>query len=220
MNFSKLLAVAAAGALVMVGAGVAKADSSAPDPTARIVVPTDPVIEPCSNAPEGVVCFTSNSIADPVNIAGPTAQQLAADPDFSIETDFLYEPCGYAGQPACTAADTLDVLYLDVVPTIPSTAYPCYVGAGSLESAFNSCSPIGVTPAPGSDVILELTCVSTTQNPCTGMLPGQEGSAVLTPEPGALALLGLGIPVIFLFDWRRRKALELSQESRADLAAC
>jgi hypothetical protein len=206
-------------ALAMGAASVARADG---DPVSKIVVPTDPSsIVPCSEISDAT-CFTeSNSISNPATINGPTAAEIASNPDFDIITDFFYEPdnCGSSDPSSCPSSDVLDTVFLAVVPTIPSTAYPCFIGAGPSESAFNSCSPIAETPPPGSDIILELTCDPTPESPCTGMLPGQEGSAEITPEPGELALLGLGIPLVGLYGWRRRHVVGLAHESRANLAA-
>jgi hypothetical protein len=209
-------------ALAMSGASVARADS-APDPLSKIVVPTDPsAIVPCGEESEGVVCFTeTNSISNPEDIAGPSAAEIASDPLFDIVTDFFYEPdnCGSSNPSSCPASDILDQVYLAIVPTIPSTAYPCYIGAGPGEAtpAFNGCSPIGVTP--DSDVILELVCSPTPNSPCTGMLPGQEGSAEVTPEPGELALLGIGLPLVGFYGWKRRNVLALARGNQATLAA-
>ena len=225
MRIHKMLALGAGLAVVMLGTSVARADAN--DPRGKIVVPTDPdTIVPCSSVEnEDTVCFTeANSIQDPALIAGPTAEQIANDPLFDIITNFFYEPdnCATADPASCPASDILDTVFLAVMPTVPSTAYPCFIGQGPGDAtpAFNSCSPIGVTPPPGSDVILELSCVSTPTSPCTGMLPGQEGSAELTPEPGTLLLLGAGLPLMGLFSWKRRKALNLGRPNQADLEAC
>jgi hypothetical protein len=224
MRIHKMLAVGAGLAVVMLGTSVARADAT--DPRSKIVVPTDPnVIVPCSSVVnEDTVCFTeTNGIGNPAPIAGPTAEQVADDPLFDIITNFFYEPdnCGSSDPASCPQSDVLDTVFLAVMPTLSSTPYPCFIGQGPGDAtpAFNGCSPIGVTPPPGSDVILELSCVSTTMNPCTGMLPGQEGSAELTPEPGTLLLLGTGLPLMGLFSWKRRKALNIGRQNQADFAA-
>lgn len=201
-------------ALTMGAATVARADG---DPISKIVVPTDPsIIVPCSEISDAV-CFTeTNSISNPADINGPTAAEIGNNPLFDITTDFFYEPdnCSPSGDPStCPGSDVLDQVYLAIVPTIPSTAYPCFIGAGPGDAtpAFNGCSPIAETP--DSDLILELTC-DPSKSACTGMLPGQEGSAEITPEPGELALLGLGIPLVGLYGWRRRNVVGLACESR------
>lgn len=227
MRIHKMLAVGAGLAVVMLGAGVARADSSGLDPRSKIVVPTDPdVIVPCSSVENSdTVCLTeSNSLQNPLDIAGPTLQQVENDPDFDVVTNFFYEPdnCTSSDPASCPASDILDFVYLAVLPTIPNAAYPCFIGQGPGDAtpAFNGCSPIGVTPPPGSDIILELSCIPTIGSPCTGILPGQEGSAEVTPEPGTLLLLGAGLPLIAIFSWKRRKALNLGSQNQSDLAAC
>jgi hypothetical protein len=205
----------------MLGTSVARADAN--DPHAKIVVPTDPIIEPCSAVEAPTVCFTeTNSIQNPADIPGPTLQEIQSDPQFSFLSSFIYEPdnCDPTDA-ACLAADTLDEVFLDVVPTVPFTAYSCFIGQGpgSDTPAFNNCGPTGVTE-PGGNIILELSCVSTPNSPCTGMLAGQEGTADLTPEPGTLLLLGAGLPLMALFGLKRRKALNLGRQNQADLAAC
>jgi PEP-CTERM motif len=226
MRIHRMLAVGAVAALLMLGTSVAKADG-ANDPHAKITVPTDPdVIVPCSQVVnENTVCFTEgNSISDPAPIQGPDAQTLATNPLFDITTNFFYEPdnCGSSDPASCPITDVLNVVYLAVIPTISNAPYTCSIGAatGGAENAFNGCTPIGVTPPPGYDLILELTCVSTPNSPCTGMLPGQEGSSEVTPEPGTLMLLGIAIPLVGLVSWKRRKALELGRHNQANLAAC
>jgi hypothetical protein len=226
MRIHKMVAVAAVAALVMFGASVAKADGG--DPRAKIVVPTDPdLVVPCSQVvSDNTVCFTeSNGIGDPALIAGPTATELANNLSFDITTNFFYEPdnCNADGDPTtCPASDILDQVFLAIDPTIPSTIYSCSIAAGpsTVEPAFNGCALVGQTPPPGSDIILELTCVSTAASACTGMLPGQEGSAELTPEPGTLVLLGAGLPLMALYGLKRRKALDLGRQNRSELAAC
>jgi hypothetical protein len=225
MRIHKMLAVAAGLAVAMLNTSVARADGN--DPHAKIVVPTDPnVIVPCSEVVnDNTVCFTeSNGIGNPAPIQGPTAQQLATDPQFDITTNFFYEPdnWGSSDPASCPSTDVLDAVFLSVVPTISSAPYTCSIAAatGSVENAFNGCTPIGVTPPPGDDIILELTCVSTNANPCTGMLPGQEGSAEVTPEPGTLLLLAAGLPLMALYGLKRRKALDLGRQNQTNLAAC
>jgi hypothetical protein len=223
MRIHKMLAVAAGLAVAMLGTGVARADSGGLDPHAKIVVPTDPTLEPCSSVEAPTVCFDqTNSIQNPADIEGPTAQELASDPNFDITTSFIYEPdnCSYTDT-ACLAADTLDYVFLDVVPTIPFASYNCFIGAGpgTETPAFNGCSPTGVT-YPDGNIILELSCVSTVANPCTGMLAGQEGTSEITPEPGTLLLLGAGLPLMALYALKRRKALDLGRQNQTNLAAC
>jgi len=228
MKFCRLLAVATFVVSAGLGAGVSSAQQ---DPIGRITVPIDPTIESCAAAEEaspGISCFTINDIQDPADIAGPTQQQVqGGDPNFDIVTNFIYEPTNCTGtgsNATCPQSDTLQALFLAVIPTVGFSQYTCFVGAesGDLEPAFNTCADIGATPlvgpnspdttkggtnpAPGGYVELELTC-DPTKSACTGMLPGESGSAELTPEPGTLLMLGSGLPLIGLFSWKRRKAL-------------
>src|ERR1700690_280089 len=91
MRICKTLVIVAVAALAMAGAKVAKADGGGLDPKVKIVVPTDPVIEACSDVPEGVTCFTSNSESNPVTVQGPTLAQLES-PGYDLITNFIYEP--------------------------------------------------------------------------------------------------------------------------------
>lgn len=223
MRIHKMLAVAAGLAVAMLGTGVARADGGGLDPHAKIVVPTDPTLEPCSSVEAPTVCFDqTNSIQNPADIPGVTAQEIANDPQFDILTSFIYEPdnCSYTDT-ACLAADTLQNVFLAVVPTIPFASYDCFIGQGPGDAtpAFNGCAPTGVT-YPDGDIILKLSCVSTANNPCTGMLAGQEGTAETTPEPGTLLLLGAGLPLMALYGLKRRKALDLGRQNQTNLAAC
>ena len=125
MRIHKMLAVAAGLAVAMLGTGVARADSGGLDPHAKITVPTDPTIESCAeaiSANPGISCFTMNDAADPADIAGPTAAQIAANPNFNIVTDFIYEPtdCTPSSGPnaVCPQSDTLMNLFLAINPTI------------------------------------------------------------------------------------------------------
>jgi hypothetical protein len=225
MRILKMLAVAAGLAVAMLSTSVARADSN--DPHAKIVVPTDPdVIVPCSSVVnENTVCLTqTNSIQNPALIAGPSAAEMGANPNFDIITNFFYEPdnCGSSDPASCPLSDILNQLFLAVNPTVSSAPYSCFIGSapGNETPAFNGCTPIGVTGPPGFDIILELTCVSTANSQCTGMLPGQEGSSEITPEPGTLLLLGTGLPLIALYSLKRRKAVNLGRQNEATLAAC
>jgi hypothetical protein len=225
MRIHKILAVTAGLAVVMLGTSVARADAN--DPHAKIVVPTDPdVIVSCSSVENSdTVCLTeANSIEDPALIAGPSAEQLASDPLFDITTNFFYEPdnCGSSDPASCPASDVLDTVFLAINPTVPSAPYDCSIGSepGDATPAFNGCTPIGVTGQPNFDLILELTCVSTASSQCTGMLPGQEGSSEITPEPGTLLLLFAGLPLIALYGMKRRKALNLNRQNPAELSPC
>lgn len=228
MRIHKMLAVATGLAVVMIGTNVARADSGGLDPHAKITVPTDPdMIVPCSSVVnEDTICFTENgaTLQNPALIAGPTAQQLADDPGFDILTNFFYEPdnCTTSDPSSCPASDVKDTIYLAIDPTVSLASYDCNIGAGPGDAipAFNGCVPNAVTGAPAYDIVLKLTCVSTALSPCTGMLPGQEGSSEITPEPGTLLLLGAGLPLIALHGLKRRKALDLGRQNRADLAVC
>jgi hypothetical protein len=221
MKFCKTLAIVAVSALAMVGAKSAKADSG-PDPRVEIEVPTDPILEPCSSVPEGVTCFTSNSEANPVAVQGPTLAQLES-PGYDFVTDFMYEPDDSICSPtSCPnpAADTLLDLWIAITPTIPGAAYSCTLAPvpGDLTAAFNKC-PAEVGISSGGLELLELEC-DPTISACTGMLPGEEGSAEVAPEPGELAMLGVGIALVGICAWKRRQAVELSRASQQNLAAC
>jgi hypothetical protein len=230
MRIHKILAVSAGLAVMLLGTGVARADSGGLDPHAKITVPTDPVIESCADAiaaNPSISCFTMNDAADPADIAGPTAAQIASNPNFDIVSDFIYEPtnCVPSSGPnaVCPQSDTLMNLFLAVIPTIGFGHYDCSVGAttGDAIPAFNSCTLYGATPlsppdtteggtnpAPGGYVELELSC-DPQASACTGMLPGQEGESSITPEPGTLLLLGAGLPLMALYGFKRRKTLNL-----------
>jgi hypothetical protein len=217
MRFCKTLAIVAIAALAMVGTKSAKADGS--DPKVKIVVPTDPTIEPCSEVPEGVSCFTSNSESNPVTVTGPTLAQLESPEGADIMTDFIYEPTDCVGG-VCPSSDTLQSLWIAITPTLAGAAYNCELGGtGGETPAFNQC-PAMEGVSSGGLLLLELACVSTQSNPCSGMLPGEEGSAEVTPEPGELALLGVGIAFVGLCGWKRRQAVELSRTSQQNLAIC
>lgn len=218
MRLCKTLAIVAVVALAMVGANLAKADGL--DPRVKIVVPTDPTIEPCNAVPEGVECFTANSEADPVAVAGPTLAQLNGGGTFDLVTNFIYEPTNCTGD-VCPSSDTLFDLWIAITPTIPGAAYSCALGAvpGGLTPAFNTC-PAAVGISSDGLELLELECDSTPNSPCTGMLAGEQGSAEITPEPGEFAMLGLGIALVGFCGWKRRQTIDLSRANQENLAAC
>jgi len=212
-------------ALAMVGATSAKADGV--DPKVKLVIPTDPVLEPCSSVPAAadVECFATNDEGNPVTINGPTLQQLAS-PGYDITTDFMYEPedsicnatTGYCPDPA---KDALMDLWIAITPTVPGASYNCDLGAVAAGDtpAFNTC-PKSEGISDSGLLLLELECDPTPTSPCTGMLPGQAGSAEVAPEPGELALLGVGIAMIGFFGWKRRQAIEPNRVNQENLAAC
>jgi hypothetical protein len=218
MRFCKTLAILAVAALAMVGTKSAKADAS--DPKVKIVVPTDPTIEPCSDVPEGVACFTSNSFSNPVAVTGPTISQLDSAGGFDLVTSFIYEPTDCVDG-VCPSSDTLLDLWIAITPTLQNAIYTCTLGAvpGGLTPAFNTC-PAAVGISSGGLELLELECDPNPNSPCTGLLPGEEGSAEVTPEPGELALLGLGVALVGFCAWKRRQAVELNQVNPDTLAAC
>jgi hypothetical protein len=221
MRFCKTLAIVAVAALAMVGARVAKADSGgAVDPRVKIVVPTDPTIEPCSEVPEGVSCFTSNSFSNPVAVTGPTLEQLDSAGGFDLVTNFIYEPTDCVNS-VCPSSDTLLDLWIAITPTLQNAIYTCALGAvpGGETPAFNTC-PAAVGINGNGLELLELECDPTPSSPCTGMLPGEEGSAEVTPEPGEFAMLGLGIALVGFCGWKRRQAVELIRSNQENLAAC
>jgi hypothetical protein len=216
MRFCKTLVIVAAVALAMVGASVAKADGAV-DPRVKIVVPTDPTIEPCSQVPEGITCFTSNSFQNPVAVAGPTLAQLNGT--FDLLTNFIYEPTDCVND-VCPSSDTLMDLWIAITPTVQNAIYTCTLGAspGGLTPAFNTC-PAAVGINSSGLELIELEC-DPDKSACTGMLPGEEGSAEIAPEPGEFAMLGLGIALVGFCGWKRRQAVELNRATQEDLAAC
>jgi hypothetical protein len=219
MRFSKTLAIAAAVALAMVGAGVAKADGVV-DPKVKLTIPTDPTIEPCSQVPEGISCFTSNSFSNPVAVVGPTLAQLDSAGGFDLVTNFIYEPTDCVNG-VCPSSDTLSDLWIAITPTLQNAIYTCSLGTppGGLTAAFNTC-PAAVGINGNGLELIELECDPTPTSPCTGLLPGEEGTAEVTPEPGEFAMLGLGIALVGFCGWKRRQAVDLDQVNQQNLAAC
>jgi hypothetical protein len=218
MRFGELLAVATLVGSVAVGASIARADGA--DPMVKITVPKDPTIAPCSDFSEsGIECFTSNSESNPVDITGPTAAQLAQPGGFDILTNFIYEPTDCVNG-VCPSSDTLDTLWVAINPTIPGASYNCSLGASfGVTPAFNQCPSSEGVSSDGL-LLLELACVSTDSNSCTGMLPGQEGTAEVSPEPSEFLLLGVGVGLLGLYNWKSRNAIARGQLDRGKLAAC
>jgi PEP-CTERM motif len=215
------MGIVAVVALAMFAANVAKADGL--DPHAKVTVPTDPGYQPCSmlTAPDDE-CFTSPTTQ--VYINGPTSMQVADDPDLVLDTNFFYEPdCAIPGSlTPCTSADTIMTLSFYFTNSISGGIYTCDVDTNIPNTAFNACAITGFGSIGG---VIEtegvLSCVPTPNSPCTGMLPTEEGSAVVwAPEPGTLAMLGFGLSLVGLASWKRRKALNLGRQNRADFASC
>jgi hypothetical protein len=217
MRFCKTLVIVAAVALAMVGASVAKADGAV-DPKVKLIIPNDPTIEPCSQVPEGITCFTSNSFQNPVAVAAPTLAQLNGT--FDIVTNFIYEPTDCIGD-VCPTSDTLLDLWIAITPTIQNAIYTCGLGTppDGQTPAFNTC-PAAVGINSNGIELLELECDPSPNSPCTGLLPGEAGSAEISPEPGEFAMLGLGIALVGFAGWKRRQTVELSRASQENLAAC
>jgi hypothetical protein len=223
MRFCKTLAIVAVVALAMVGATSAKADGI--DPKVKLVIPTDPTLEPCSSVPEGVECFATNDESNPVAITGPTLAQLES-PGYDITTDFMYEPedaicnatTGVCPNPA---ADALMDLWIAITPTVSGASYDCDLGlvAAGTTPAFNVCPKSEGVSGSGL-LLLELECDPTPTSPCTGMLPGEAGSAEVAPEPGEMVMLGVGIGLVGFLGWKRRQAIEPSRVNQENLAAC
>jgi hypothetical protein len=216
MKFRDFLAVGAVVALMGMGANVAKADGG--DPRVKITVPTDPVIEPCSSFSDtNIECFTSNSISNPVVVAGPTGNEVGS---FDFLTNFIYEPTNCVGD-SCPSSDILSTLWIEINPTIPGGAYNCDLGtvAPGVTPAFNQC-PAMEGVSSGGLLLLELACNPTPSSPCTGMLPGQEGSSEIAPEPGEFVMLGMGILLVGLYQWKSRSAMARRAVDHAGLAVC
>jgi hypothetical protein len=221
MRFCKTLAIVAVVALTMFGAKGIKADGAPPDPLSKITVPIDPNLEPCAEVAAPTVCFSENDINNPVDIAGPTAAQIASDPLFDIVTNFVYEPCTGDTVSTCDQNAVLPQLFLAIVPTVSNTIYTCAIGTPTdgLETAFNTCSLVGFTSQPDPPYeLLELTC-NPSVGPCTGMLAGEMGSAELMPEPGELSLLAIGVALVGICSWKRRKMIETGRQNLANWAA-
>jgi len=219
MRFCKTLAIAAVVALAMIGAGVAKADGVV-DPKVKLTIPTDPTVEPCSQVPEGISCFTSNSFSNPVAVVGPTLAQLDSASGFDLVTNFIYEPTDCVNG-VCPSSDTLSDLWIAITPTLQNAIYTCSLGTppGGLTAAFNTC-PAAVGINGNGLELIELECDPTPTSPCTGLLPGEEGTAEVTPEPGEFAMLGLGIALVGFCGWKRRQAVDLNRVNQQNLAAC
>src|SRR5271156_1340725 len=193
MRFCKTLAIVAVVALAMVGATSAKADGI--DPKVKLVIPTDPTLEPCSSVPEGVECFATNDEGNPVTVAGPTLAQLESPEGFDITTDFMYEPedsicnatTGVCPDPAAGAR--MD-LWIAITPTVSGASYDCDLGtvAPGTTPAFNVC-PKSEGVSDSGLLLLELECDPTPTSPCTGMLPGEAGSAEGFEGPGEIVML-------------------------------
>jgi hypothetical protein len=216
MRFCKSLVTVAAMALAMLGANVAKADGV--DPHAKITVPVDPGYQTCQAVEQqGAECFTS-AADEPIEIQGPTLAQVAAG--FDIVTNFFYEPDCAApnSMNPCTAADTLMSLAFYFSNSINGGTYTCTADQSVPNPAFSGCSVTGfimIDDVPETEALL--VC-DPTKSACTGMLPGFEGSASVTPEPGTLLLLAGALPLLGLYSWKRRNTLNLGRQNRADLA--
>jgi hypothetical protein len=219
MRIHKMLAVVAGLAVAMLGTSVARADGGGLDPHAKITVPTDPGYQSCQTVmATGAECFTTNDSENPFEVNGPTAAQIAANPDFDIITNFFYEPdCG--ANDSCAPKDTLQTLFFYFSNSISGAIYGCDADQSIANPAFNSCAVTGMVSIDDvSEVEAELSCTDSSK--CTGMLPGFEGQASVTPEPGTLLLLATGLPLIGLYSWKRRKALDLGRQNQTDPAAC
>jgi hypothetical protein len=225
MRIHKMLAVAAGLAVAMLGTGVARADSGGLDPHAKITVPTDPIYGTCQavSAATGAECFSENDNLNPVEIQGPTLAEIESDPNFDLVTNFFYEPdCVATGVNNCagTPAAALQTLFFYFSNSINGGIYGCDADQSIANPAFNACVITGGVSIDGvSEVEGELSC-NTKVSACTGMLPGQEGSASVTPEPGTLLLLAAGLPLIAFFGLKRRKSLNLDRQNQANLAVC
>jgi hypothetical protein len=222
MRFCKTLAIVAVVALAMVGAKAAKADGG--DPKVHIVAPTDPVLEPCSDFEgQNITCFTSNTESDPLVVTGPTLAQLEG-PGYDFLTNFIYEPDDSICNPtSCPdpAADAIKNLWIAIVPTIsaPLASYTCDIGVppAGQETAFNQCPAAAATNQTTGIQYIDVAC-NLQLGACTGLLPGEAGSAEIAPEPGEMAMLGLGIALVGFCGWKRRQAIEANGTNQQNLA--
>jgi hypothetical protein len=221
MRIHKILGITAGLAVAMLATSVARADSGGLDPRAKITVPTDPGYESCAEIiaeNPANECFTSPDTV--VEINAPTAEQVADDPDFSIATNFYYEPlCDSTTPSTCTPADIITTLDFYFSNSINGGKYGCTADTSIPNPAFTACAITGFISVDGvNETEGELSCAPGTV--CAGMLPGEEGSALVTPEPDTLMLLGFGVPLVVLATWKRRKDLNLGRQNRTDLSPC
>jgi hypothetical protein len=130
------------------------------------------------------ICFSGNTIT----VDGTTDSQ----------TNFLY-----------TGSIPLDLLIVDVTPTLPNDTIFCIL----FGTAFNECGVSSAsTPPPPGLTILDLIC-DTTVSPCTGLVSGQGvGVSVSVPEPTEKLQLGIGLLFVGLIaTWKTRRAPEVGQ---------
>jgi len=173
-----LLGVLVAG-LVVMAAPIAHADS-APDPHVVMNEEDDP-----ATCPAGDLCF------DATNGAG---NPLVLD-FFNQSEGFFYSGCNGPTDTVCDT--TLTTLFILLVgPALQPGNYDCSGNVFTAPAA-PFCQPYF---PPAEPYGLEL-------DGAVDILPGEEGTVMVTPEPAVLLLLGLGVAAVMGF----RKKFRLSE---------
>jgi hypothetical protein len=181
-------------ALVAVSAGMAWADGSGlPDPTVLITAPKDnPTCMPGENSAS---CFSG----DTITLNGTLNTSILLTYDGSV---------------------TLDVLFIDITPTIPNSFYSCNIV--QLTDAMGA--PIAGAFTPGgcstssnstpTELIFAATCDG--KSDCVGLAPFDGvGAVVETPEPAETEQLLFGVGGIFFLGFGGRKGWKVIGPSRA-----
>ena len=186
MTFCKLVAVAALVAVLMVGAGTARADSA----------PGDPVISihKCTTGCDLGSFDNSNSQSNPLIVT-----------DAPATTNFEY----------CPLLDCAGIaeIFVEVIPREGESAaqfnsekFSCLAGLAA------SCSTVGPMEIPAVEFVFDGMCVSNCGPDSSGspvfanfLSPG-EIVGVQVPEPSGMVLLFVGFVSLFAFGVRRREA--------------
>ncbi len=194
MKLSRILFIAI---LVVAATTIAKADNTPGDPTIKInkTGPGDP---PCPPVDSSYVCVNpdTNSYTNPFIVDAT-----------SLVNSFIDVSSNFVNSGGASGTENLTNFYLAILAPLgpPPEIYTCT--SNIFSNSTNGCPqvapPSSLVP-PAGDYYFEYFLSDPNG---TGLVPGEEGTVSITPEPSSLLLFSMGILALLGLGFRGKRSL-------------